>query len=75
MTETLANRELILPALYSWHDDDFVKADLEEHCRFVRRAAETEPVLTEMIFTSPAPLLIRGSTAVMKPTSVSFFAG
>lgn len=58
MTETLKNGELILPSLYSWHDD-FVKADLEEHCRFVRRAAETEPVLTEMIFTSPAPLLIR----------------
>ena len=58
MTETLKNGELILPSLYSGHDD-FVKADLEEHCRFVRTATENEPDLTEMIFASEAPLLIR----------------
>lgn len=59
MTKTLKNDELILPSLYSWRCDDFVKADLKEHCRFVRTAAETESDLTEMILTSPAPLLIR----------------
>ncbi len=59
MTKTLKSSDLTLPSLYSWRCNDFVKADLEEHCRFVRTAAETESDLTEMIFTSPAPLLIR----------------
>ena len=59
MTETvLKNGEMILPSLYRGYDD-FVKADLDEHCRFVRTAAEKDPDLTAMIFASEAPLLIR----------------
>lgn len=55
---TLNNNEMILPSLYFGYDD-FVKADLEEHCRFVKKAAEADHDLTELIFTSQAPLLIK----------------